>query len=78
MIAAQNDAVYQAKVDKLSPDGLLWAVFKGWDRYEEIKSLSTSVVPIESLIVKGDSGATCGQQQGKSGCVRRKGCCVPW
>lgn len=74
----RNTSTYQAKVDKLSPDGLLWAVFKDWDRYDEIKALSTSVVPIENLIVKGDSGTVCGAKEGKDGCVHRNGCCVPW
>eukprot|EP01043_Picozoa_sp_COSAG02_P011756 COSAG02_NODE_439_length_22308_cov_18.013508_2_plen_89_part_00 len=74
----RNTSTHQAKVDKLSPDGLLWAVFKDWDRYDEIKALSTSVVPIENLIVKSDSGTACGAKEGKGGCIHRKGCCVPW
>ena len=73
---------------------MLWAVFKGWDRYQEIKALSMEVVPIESLIRTteaseqegggggGGSGEgamrECTAKEGRRGCVHRKGCCVPW
>eukprot|EP01043_Picozoa_sp_COSAG02_P073042 COSAG02_NODE_14031_length_1319_cov_5.955738_1_plen_64_part_10 len=56
----KRNATYQTKLETLSPDGLLWAVFKEWDRYDEIKALSTSLAPIESLIVRD---TTCGQKE---------------
>ena len=59
----------------VSPDGLLWAVFKGWDRYAEIAALSMEVEPIETLITKDGTMCTASK---KEGCVKGVGCCVPW